>query len=154
MRRQTEEQRVQLSRLIAEERRRVIRNPVRGGYWCVFRDRMRQIAQGGLVPEHRAGLCYEARGPIQEVVVELQQFWPARSGRHTFPVPAPLDLQNEVRRHYRGCDMYIAELEAAGIAYREGLGAFRYEGGYGMYRRRLASFLWAAAEEILRNGEL
>ena len=153
MYRQTEEQRAALSRLIAAERGRVIRNPVLGGHWYVFREWMRRIAQDGLVPEHRAGLCYETPTKIYKVVVELQQFWPARSGRRSFPVPAPLDLQNEVRRHYRGYDMRVAELEAAGIAYSEGSEAFRYEGAYGMYRRRLASFLWAAAEEILDGRE-
>ena len=152
MRRQTEEQRVSLSHLIAAERRRVIRNPVRGGHWCVFRDRMRQIAQDGLVPEHRAGLCYEAHDSIYKTVIDLQQFWPARSGGRTFPVPAPLDLQNEMRRHYWGCEMRVAEY-AAGIAYCEATEASRYEGAYGMYRRRLASFLWASAEEILDGME-
>ena len=148
MPRQTEE-RAALSRLLASERRRVIRSTVLRSDWLVFRDRMRRIAQEGTVPAHRDGLCYEAPDPIYEVVVGLQQFWPARSGRCVFPVPAPLDLQDKARRSYNGYEMRGAEREAAGMAYCDAAGASRYEGAYGMYRRRLASFLWAAAEDIL-----
>jgi hypothetical protein len=152
MRRQTEDQRVSLSHLINYEREKAARNTIHQSDWMVFRDRMRLIAQEGVVPWHGKGLCYEAPGTNYDVVVKLQRFWPYRSGRSVFPVPAPLDLQDKVRRLYTG---YDAEKRAAGIAYSEALATSRYEGAYGMYRRRLASFLWAAAEEILDGtGEL
>lgn len=155
MRWQTEDQRVSLSHLIDYERKRVALNTIHRADWQVFRDRMRLVAQEGVVPRDGWGLCYEAPGTIYDAVVELQQFWPYRSGRRTFPVPAPLDLQDRVRRAYRAYDTRSAEKKAAEIAYCDASETSRYEGAYGMYRRRLASFLWAAAEEILDGtGEL
>ena len=148
MRRQTEDQRVSLSHLIDYERKKAASNTIHREDWMMFSDRMRLIAQEGVVPEGGWGLCYEAPGTIYDAVVKLQQFWPYRSGRSTFPVPAPLDLQDRARRTYRGYETRRAE-KAAVIAYCDASGASRYEGAYGMYRRRLASFLWAAAEEIL-----
>ena len=149
MRRQTEDQHVSLSHLIDYERKKAARNTLHQSDWMAFSDRMRLIAQEGVVPEGGEGLCYEAPGTIYDAVVKLQQFWPYRSGRRVFPVPAPLDLQDRVRRAYRGYDTRSAEKKAAEIAYCGASEASRYEGAYGMYRRRLASFLWAAAEEIL-----
>ena len=155
MRRPTEIQRVSRSHLIDYERKRVALNPIHRSDWMMFRDRMRRIAHEGAVPEHWDGLCYETPDTIYDAAVQLQQLWPSRSGRHIFPVPAPLDLQDKVRRAYRGYETRLAEEEAARMAYCEASGASRYEGAYGMYRRRLASFLWAAAEEILDGmGEL
>lgn len=154
MRRQTGDQRASLRRLVVSERRRAIRSTARRSEWMVFRDRMRRIAQEGAVPEHRRGLCYEAPCLLYDEVVALQQFWPDRSGRRDFPVPAPLDLQDKVRRSYIGYwDEGRSAARAACFAYREAYReaseTSRYEGAYGMYRRRLASFLWAAVEEIL-----
>lgn len=153
MHRQTEDQRVSLRRLVVSERRRAIRSTARRSEWLVFRDWMRRIAQEGVVPGDGWGLCYEAPGTIYDAVLAPQQFWPYRSGRSAFPVPAPLDLQDRVRRSYIGYETLSAEKKAAEIAYCDASGASRYEGAYGMYRRRLASFLWAAAEEILGTGE-
>lgn len=149
MRRQTEDQRVSLSHLIDYERTKAARNTIRQSDWMAFSDRMRLIAQEGVVPEDGEGLCYQAPGTIYDAVVKLQQFWPYRSGRCAVPVPAPLDLQDRVRRAYRGYEIHFAEKRAAGIAYLVASETSRYEGAYGMYRRRLASFLWAAAEDIL-----
>ena len=114
--------------------------------WMGFRDNMRRIAQDGYTPTNDHGLCFETPRLIREYVKHLQQCWPSASGRYSYPVPAPLDWQVRYQDQDEMPPGYSHTEEAARDAFLE---LPTFEGAYGMYRRRLASFLWAAAEEIL-----